>query len=322
MLNTLGAENRLSDLELELEKFDPASLEEPELSSWYYYHGLAAVHAANRNEAFSRFQAGRKAVGDHPLITFSLGQEHEFRGETKEAFALFDASRYPKVPAAFALSQARYAYLWDDLNRALDYLLPLLESTYDLKNADDNNCFLNGLPFFADTWTSLTAVHILRKDITAAGKTLEEAEKRLENYDFSYLKVFYQCLKSGNFDPIVTASFKSAAQQKEGDPWAGHTRLRTAILTSQASKNLEHAAELLTEPKFAATDFPWLEDMRLLARCALARMSNFEQAEGQLRREFLIRQPGLFELHHALSFNLLAYQNTLRDDYRKTRPTR
>lgn len=258
-------------------------------------------------------------MGDHPLIVFSLGQEHEHRGEKDKAFALFDIARYPKVPAAFALSQARFAYLWEDLDRALDYLNPILEATYDIKNAEDKNCFVNGLPFFADTWTSLAAVHILRKDIKGAGNLLEEAEKRLERYDFTYLKTFYACLKSGNFDPFVKAAFKRAAQTEEGDPWAGHTSLRMAVLASQASEDLDHAADLLSEPTFAPTDFPWLEDMRLLARCALARMAKFEQAEAQLRTEFLRKQPGLFELHHALSFNLLAYQNTLREDYRKAR---
>ncbi len=315
----MGAEGRLADLSEALKAFDPTSLEEPEKSSWYYYHGLSAVHAGDRDEAFTRFKAGRKAVGDHPLIVFSLGQEHEYRGETKQAFELFDLARYPKIPSAFALSQARFAYLWEDLDRALDYLLPLLESTYDLKNADDRNCFVNGLPFFADTWTSLAAVHILKKDFSAAGKTLEEAEKRLENYDFTYLKMFNKCLTTGQFDPLVKAAFKMSASEQDGNPWTGHTRLRAAVLASQASEDFDHAADLLSGPTFSESDFPWLEDMRLLARCALARMRKFEQAERQLRAEFLKKQPGLFELHHALSFNLLAYQNTLREDYQKKR---
>ena len=41
--------------------------------------------------------------------------------------------------------------------------------------------------------------------------------------------------------------------------------------------------------------------------------------EADLRKQFFARQPLLFEPDNAINFNLLRYQETLKDDFRKTR---
>jgi tetratricopeptide (TPR) repeat protein len=277
------------------------------------------VRSGNREKAFERFREGRDAFPDHPLITFSLAQEHEHRGEIDEAFSLFDAARYPRVPAAFALSEVRFAYLWDDLDRALGYLDPVLEATFEVGNGEDRALFMEGLPFFADTWSSYAAVYKLRGDLAKASSLLDDAENKIEKYDFTYLKTFLSCLERDDFSPIVKACYAKISEEKEVDAWSGHTRLRAAILSAQASEDLSMAATLLEEPEFGPEDFPWLDDMRLLARCELAAREKKAGAERELRSAFLERQSGLFELHHALTFNLLDYQNGLRADYRAKR---
>src|SRR5205814_2242842 len=112
MFNRLTQAGRAEEIARELDRFDPNRLEGAELESWYHLWGIVAFQKGDHARAFHRFQEGRSACPDSGPIAFSLGQEHEHRGEVEQMLALFDAYRFPKIPAKHALAQARYAYLW------------------------------------------------------------------------------------------------------------------------------------------------------------------------------------------------------------------
>ena len=102
--NRLQQEGRIDQLEAELGKFDPSALEGAERESWYQLHGIVPFQQGNRPLAFERFQEGVRQCPDSALMRFSLGQEHEFRGETERMFECFDKALFPKVPAQYALA--------------------------------------------------------------------------------------------------------------------------------------------------------------------------------------------------------------------------
>ncbi|MBN1855160.1 MAG: hypothetical protein JW829_20685 [Pirellulales bacterium] len=109
LANRLQQEGKLDQLESQLDKFDPRSLEEAERESWYHLRGIVPFQQGNRQLAFKRFQEGVRQCPDSGFMIFSLGQEHEFRGETGQMFECFDKALFPKVPAQYALAEARYA---------------------------------------------------------------------------------------------------------------------------------------------------------------------------------------------------------------------
>jgi hypothetical protein len=94
---------------------------------------------------------------------------------------------------------------------------------------------------------------------------------------------------------------------------------RLNLLLSQETDDEQEATRLLDSVTLAHNDFPWLEDIRLLAKCEQAHKTGNSTEEADLRKQFFARQPLLFEPDNAINFNLLRYQETLKDDFRKTR---
>ncbi|MBN1855161.1 MAG: hypothetical protein JW829_20690 [Pirellulales bacterium] len=95
--------------------------------------------------------------------------------------------------------------------------------------------------------------------------------------------------------------------------------MRLNILLAQESGDTQEALRLLESVTLAPNDFPWLEDMRLLAKCEQANHAVNVEQEAELRAQFIARQPLLFEPDNAINFNLLKYQEHLKADFRKTR---
>ena len=88
------------------------------------------------------------------------------------------------------------------------------------------------------------------------------------------------------------------------------------VLRAYSCENLEAAESMLDSVALGPNDFPWLDDMRLLARCELAHRAADEGREKALHADFLKRQPFLFGPEHALKFHLLRYQERLKVLYR------
>ncbi len=95
--------------------------------------------------------------------------------------------------------------------------------------------------------------------------------------------------------------------------------MRLNIILAQETDDEKKANRLLDDVKLTDEDFPWLDDMRLLAKCERAGKTGNHDLEADLRQQFFARQPMLFEPDNAINFNLLKYQENLKEEYQKTR---
>lgn len=317
--NCLQQEGKIDQLQAELEKFDPNSLGGVERESWYQLYGIVPFQQGNRSLAFERFQEGVRQCPDSALMLFSLGQEHEFRGAIDQMFECFDNALFPTVPAQYALAEARYAYLWGRTDKGWSYVESLMPVYFDLKILDTTFLHIRGLPFFQQSWAYLAAFSQLDGDFTMLNELTCIAEKECSYFDFEYLKAELDGFRSGDFS-VLKEMLRSSIQESETSSFpCGYQAMRLNILLAQETEDTNEATRLLETLTLAPNDFPWLDDIRLLAKCEQAsKVGNFE-IEAQLRGEFMSRQPLLFEPDNAINFNLLKYQENLKHEFRQTR---
>ena len=121
-----------------------------------------------------------------------------------------------------------------------------------------------------------------------------------------------EAIASGDYSrtvDLIEANLKSLGSTTVPD---GFAVLRLAVLRSKTLEDPREAADLIDAVRFTKGDLPWLEDMRNLALCELARRSGDTVSEASLVSRFLVKQPLLFELNLVFDFELLAYQRELR----------
>lgn len=319
LANRLQQEGHIDRLESELAKFDPHTLEGAEKESWYHLHGIVPFQQGDRPLAFERFQEGVRQCPDAGLLLFSLGQEHEFRGETEQMFECFDQAMFPKVPAQYTMAEARFSYLWGRTDKGWSYVEPLIPVYFDLKILDTTFLHIRGLPFFEQTWSYLAAFSQLDGDFEKLSELTERAESECSDLDFDYLKAELEGLRSGDFS-VLKEKLRSSIRDSESSNFpSGYQTMRLNVLLAQEIGDEQESCRLLDSVTLADNDFPWLDDMRLLAKCERAHEAGNATQEAELRKQFLERQPMLFEPDHAISFNLLEYQENLKEDFRKTR---
>jgi hypothetical protein len=94
--------------------------------------------------------------------------------------------------------------------------------------------------------------------------------------------------------------------------------MKIAVIRGREAADDRAAENLLDDVSLTDRDFPWLQDIRTLAKAEIAHRFNQAEAEQQHTKTFLARQPMLFEPDIALNFNLLRYQEKLKPWYQKT----
>jgi tetratricopeptide (TPR) repeat protein len=319
LANKLQKEGRLAVLESELAGFNPSTLVGGEKESWYHLHGIIPFRAGNRQLAFTRFQEGVKQCPDSAILLFSLGQEYEFRGNVDDMIRCFDRAIFPSVPAQYALAEARYAYLWNRNDKGWFYVEALMPAYLKLKILDTTFLYIRGMPFFEQAWAYLAAFSQTTGDFDRLSKITEKVAAECSDCDFEYLKAELEAFRYGEFSPLK-AKWRSLIEDARQHNWpSGYQSLRLNILLAQETRDIEEAARLLDSVTLSDKDFPWLDDMRLLAKCEQAHKTSNNTLELDLRSRFLARQPLLFEPDHAINFNLLKYQESLKPDFHKTR---
>lgn len=322
LANKLQQENKIDQLEMELFKFDPTILEGYEKESWYHLYGIIPFRQGNRDLSFQRFQEGIKHCPDSASLLFSLGQEYEFKADTDQMFRCFDRAKFPKAPAQYALAQARYAYLWNQYKKAISYIEPLISVYFELKILDDTFLHIRGIPFFSQTWAYLAAHYLLIDELSELKNITTRAEAECSNFDFAYLKAELKGIESGDFSDLEQRLERSVAQSGKNNWPSGYHAMRLSILKSQATDSPEEAERMLDSVILHENDFPWLDDMRLLAKCELAHRLTDSGREDALVQQFVKRQQLLFEPDNAINFNLLKYQENLKGWYQENRKIR
>jgi hypothetical protein len=315
----LQEDGGLDKLETELAGIDPASLEVAERELWHHLRGIVPFRQGNRTLALERYrEAAGQCPGSGP-IQFSLGQEYEFRGQPERMLECFDRALFPGVPAEYSLAEARYAYLWGRYDRGRAYIEPLLPVYLDLKILDTTFLDMRGLPFFQEVWAHLAAFSSLDGDFTRLEAITAGVLSECSDLDKDLLEAELEGLRTGDHSQLKERLRISIADSlKRGWP-CGHSAMRLGILQAQEAGSHRDALQLLDSVAVGPGDFPWLEDIRLLARCEIAHRSGDAASEQELREQFLSRQPMLLEPDHAVNFGLLEYQETLKGEFRRSR---
>ena len=319
LANRLQQEGRIDSLESELGKFEPDTLAAAEKESWHHLHGIIAFRSGNRPLAFERFQRGVQQCPTSGQLRFSLGQEHEFRGEPDLMLACFDKALFPTVPAQYALAEARYAYLWGRHDKGWDYVATLIPAYLELKILDSTFLHVRGMPFFDQAWDYLAAFSRLSGDFSRITELTRKVSSACHEFDFDQLRAELDAFRSGDFSATKEKLRSSIKENQKRNFPHGYAAMLLQVLLSQDSADPTEASRRLDAVVLTERDFPWLNDIRRLAKCELAnKMGDFSK-EAELQHEFLKRQPLLFEPDHALNFNLLGYQEKLKAGYQVAR---
>jgi len=321
LANTLHKENRIEKLEEELLKFDPSVLEGVEKESWYHLYGIIPYQQGNRTLAFERFKDGVNKCPDSGFLRFSLGQEYEYCGNVEKMIESFNMARFPKIPANYALAEARYAYLWNRVDDGIEFVEPFIPHYLKLKILDTTFLYLRGLPFFQQVWSYLAAFSKLQNNFEKLTALTQKASLECSDLDFNVLKLELSALRDGNFEPLKLSLDSSINKTPVGNFPNGYQRMKLGIIFAQEAKSIEEGNRILDNIELYENDFKWLDDMRLLAKCDLACKFNDIALENSLQNKFLAKQPLLFEPDNAVAFNLLMYQEKLKSIYQEKHRT-
>lgn len=318
LANRLQKEGRIDQLERELQKYTPGELGSKEKESYYHIWGIAAFQRGDRETAFNRFRQGLKECPDSGPIRFSLGQEHEARGEIDAMFACFDGCAFPKVSSHFMLAAARYAYLWGRPEKGSVYLMPVVEAYFTLRIADDHFVFVRGLPFFSQTWSYLVAFAWMQRDYAMTDSLLKRSRSKLADYDFERLGRFYEAHKRSDYSDYAAELARDLVTRDARFP-SGYQRVQLAALNAVDGRDPDAAIASLQGVALAGNDFPWLKDVVLIHTARCHRKAGRTEEEAAARATFLEHRKMLFEPDHAFAFAFLDYQEELRPVYQSTR---
>lgn len=316
LANRLQAEGRSGDLEAELGRFDPKSLQGVEKESWYHLRGIAAFQRNDRPLAFGRFQEGVEACPDSAKLVFSLAQEHEARGEIDAMIEGFDRAKFPKIFARYALAAARYAYLWDRPDKGREYVEPFFPIYFQLKILDTTFLHTRGLPFFDQAWAYLAAFSVLEDEFGALGEITERAAKECSDFDAAGVRRELAALRTGNYTEIKAHLHEQIEEHKRKGLPTGYWAMRLAVLTAQEGDDPVAGSAILNRVALGPNDFKWLTDLRVLAKGDLARRAGDAVLEFHYQQECFKKQPLLFEPDHSVNFHLLDVQEAWKETYR------
>ncbi|HMJ64607.1 MAG TPA: hypothetical protein VK615_04585, partial [Candidatus Binatia bacterium] len=264
LANKLHQERRGNEIESSLQRFDYESLTEREKESWHHLMGIEAMRRGDSNLALNRFQEATELFPESQRIRFSLAQEQLNQGDIEGAFRNFDLCSFPSIPAAWALAQARYAYLWSFPERGMKCIRPIFKAYFDLGITDDHFLYVRGLPFFGQTWNYLVCFAWMQRDYSEAQQITSAAVAKLKDYDFESQKGFLNCLLSADFTPFADNLRRSIQEWSEQNIPAGFQRMQLAGLFADLEPDFSTAEQSITAVQLEANDFPWLEDVRTI----------------------------------------------------------
>lgn len=311
LVNKLSQEGDLEKIENALIGLKSKELNDAELESWHHMYGICAFQRSEHDLAAKRLLEGLHLCPNSNQLKFSLAQEYIFLSRSNEAFPLFDECVFPSISREFALAMSRYAYLFSEYDRGIKYLENFFEAYKEVKILDDHFLYVRGLPFFGTAWSHLAAHCILSQKVGILETITNEVSSTCHDYDFDFLGIELRSIVTNDFsamiEPLRTRIEEIVAY---GSP-TGYIDLRLSVFESFSEDSYQGAIKKLDSVKLGESDFPWLADIRTLAKAEAA--SRFkETVESELLTSFLKNQSMLFEPDHAVSFGLLSYQELLK----------
>jgi hypothetical protein len=274
-------------------------------------YGITAFRAGRKQEATARFEEAYRRFPKAPHIRFSLGQQYVNARQIERGFELFRSCVFPEVSRAYVLAQVRYAYLWNRYDDGRVMLRPFFKAYQELKILDDHFLYVRGLPVFGTWWSYLAALSILSGDTQELQSVTAYVSANCHNYDFEYLKaelVAYRDDQPHVMLPLVGKRLEGA----RADFPNGYSIMQRAVIKGRSAASQKEAEDLLDGVELKGNDFPWLADIRTLAKAEIAHRFSRPDIEKLHVEEFMAKQAMLFEPDIALNFHLLRFQEHLK----------
>lgn len=311
LADDLQDKGQVEELESSLLKIKSDPFNDKEIESWCHLFGICAFQRGEHELALERFKEGLSACPESSQIRFSLAQEYIFLGLPKKAFPLFDNCLFPLVSRDFTLAMSRYAYLFSEHERGIKYLNRFFEIYKEVKILDDHFLYIRGLPFFGTAWSHLAAHCVLSGNKEILKATTSDISNCCHDYDFDFLQVELEAVLNNDFGEMIAPLHSSLDEIQKYNGSTSYTDLKIALFESLSSTSFQAALDKINSVELSGDDFPWLEDIRTLAKAEAAhRFKN--DIESDLIASFLQNQSMLFEPDHAVSFGLLVYQEVIK----------
>jgi tetratricopeptide (TPR) repeat protein len=301
-----------------LDRVDPQELEKPQAIQWYTSRGVAAERLGRRDEAVSAYTEGLRRHPDSSALHCIRGRLLEEEGRFDEALQHFRSVRLDDGGGNAVMTAARYCYLWDALDDAVALHSQIFTAYFALRIADDHFLYMRGLPFFSRAYRAQAAVLVLGERADEAKRLLKDSETHLSDlYGIEEERLTLEATLGRPSGLIEHLS--GEAQPEEGEAPRGYAGMQLAAWLARESDQRAQAEQWLESVNLREDDWPWLEDIRLLATIAAARRAGDLQEEDPRIAEFCERQPRLFEPEHAFHFGLLDEQEVQKEGYRARR---
>ena len=311
MANDLQSKGQIEKLEDGLLKIKKGPLNEKEVESWHHLYGICAFQQGEHEVASERFNEGLDACPNSSQIRFSLAQEYIFLLQPEKAFPHFDNCLFPEVSREFTLAMSRYAYLFSEHERGINYLNRFFEIYKEVKVQDDHFLYVRGLPFFGTAWSHLAAHCLLSGNEEKLKSITTDISSCCHDYDFDFLNKELEAVLNNDFRNMVEPLNSRLYEIRKYKGSTSYTDFKIALFESYSSKSYQEALDKINLVELSSDDFPWLEDIRTLAKAEAAHRFNHDSESG-LISSFLQNQSMLFEPDHAVSFGLLAYQEVIK----------
>jgi tetratricopeptide (TPR) repeat protein len=300
-----------------LDRIDPQTLDESEAIRWHTSRGAAAERMGRRDEAVSTYSEGVRRHPDSSVLQAVMGRLLEEEGRFDDALQHFRRVRLSDGGGSAVMTAARYCYLWNAFEDAVALHTQIFDAFFSLKIADDTFLYIRGLPFFSQAYGAQAAVLVLNGSADEAKDLFERSETQLS--DLNGIEDERLTLSATLGQPTGLIKYLSAEAQPDGGAFSGYTRMRLATWQARGSDQPAEAERLLASVTLQEGDFPWLEDIRLLASIAAARKTGELRQDDPRIAELFKRQRRLFEPDHAFHFGLLDEQEILKERYRDER---
>jgi len=313
LANKLPRENQSNELEARLEKIDVKKLNMLEKESWYHLYGICAFQRNDHQEASKRFFEGLKQFPDCQQIRFSFGQEFIFLNQPEKAFLEFDKCSFPAIPREYLMRMSNYAYLFNEYQRGINYLTQFFPYYFKVKILDDHFLYVRGLPFFSTCLLNYAGHCILSNNSNKLNELFNKVKSECFDYNFNEMAIKLEAYSTGDYQSVITLYISKIDNIKNKNYPTGFLETQIACLSSLTSTSYENAINLLDSIEYTERDHRWLSDMLLLAKACAAHRFNIVKDEEQFKKEFIEKQPFLFEIEHAIAFGLLQYQERLKN---------
>lgn len=311
LANEFQEKGQIEKLEDAILKIKNNPFNNKEIESWHHLFGICAFQRGEHELALERFKVGLSACPKSNQIKFSLAQEYIFLGQPEKAFPLFDDCAFPAVSREFTLAMSRYAYLFSEHERGINYLNRFFEIYKEVKILDDHFLYVRGLPFFGTAWSHLAAHCVLSGNEETLRSITSDISRSCHDYDFDFLEIELESVLNHDFRDMINPLRSRLEEIRKYNGSTSYIDFKIALFESFSSKSFQESLDKIDSVEFSDNDFPWLEDIRILAKAEAANRFKHE-SESKFIGSFLQNQSMLFEPDHAVSFGLLAYQEVIK----------